>query len=41
MVEVSPDGPGKDTVRYLRQPYGPDIRLPFDTTATTLGWNAY
>jgi superfamily II DNA or RNA helicase len=41
LVEVSPDGPGQDTVRYLRKPYGPDIRLPFDTTATTLGWHAY
>ena len=41
LVEVSPDGPAHDTVRYLRQPYGPDLRLPFDTTATTLGWNAY
>lgn len=41
LVEVSADGPDHDTVRYLNQPYGPDLRLPFDTTATTLGWHAY
>ena len=41
LVEVSPDGPDHDRVRYLRRPYGPDVRLPFDTTATTLAWRAY
>jgi len=41
LVEVSPDGAGHDRVRYLRRPYGPDLRLPFDTTSTTLGWTAY
>jgi len=41
LVEVSPDGPAHDTVRYLRRPYGSEVRLPFDTTATTLSWNAY
>ena len=41
LVEVSLDGPGRDVVRYLRCPYGPDVRLPFDTTATTLAWRPY
>ena len=41
LVEVSPDGPDGDKVRYLRRPYGADLRLPFDTTATTLSWNSY
>jgi len=41
MVEVSPDGPGYDRVRYLHRPYGPEVRLPFDTTATTLAWAPY
>jgi hypothetical protein len=41
LVEVSPDGAGQDTVRYLRNPYGGDLRLPFDTTATTLDWRSY
>jgi superfamily II DNA or RNA helicase len=41
LVEVSPDGPAGDRVRYLRQPYGGEVRLPFDTTSTTLNWPAY
>jgi superfamily II DNA or RNA helicase len=41
MVEVSPDGATRDSVRYLRDPYGGGLRLPFDTTATTLDWSAY
>jgi len=41
LVEVSPDGPDRDVVRYLHRPYGSDVRLPFDTTATTLNWAAY
>jgi len=41
LVEVSPDGPEADQVRYLPQPYGGEVRLPFDTTSTTLAWAAY
>ena len=41
LVEVSPEGRALDQVRYLRRPYGADVRLPFDTTATTLKWQAY
>jgi len=41
MVEVSPEKPGSDRVAYLRRPYGPEVRLPFDTTATTLAWAPY
>ncbi len=41
LVDVSPDGPAHDQVRYLRRPYGSDVRLPFDATATTLNWQAY
>ncbi|MFZ1489120.1 MAG: helicase-related protein [Ilumatobacteraceae bacterium] len=41
LVEVSPDGPAHDTVRYLRKPYGSGVNLPFGTTATTLNWSEY
>ena len=41
LVDVSPDGPAHDQVRYLRCPYGADVRLPFDTTAASLKWQAY
>jgi superfamily II DNA or RNA helicase len=41
LVEVSADGAKHDRVRYLARPYGPDVRLPFDTTSTTLAWQAY
>ena len=41
LVEVSTDGAEHDRVRYLVRPYGPDVRLPFDTTSTTLSWHAY
>jgi hypothetical protein len=41
LVEVSPDGPDHDRVRYLRRPYGREVKLPFDTTSTTLAWQPY
>jgi superfamily II DNA or RNA helicase len=41
LVEVSPDGPAHDRVRYLPRPYGSDVKLPFDTTSTTLAWKPY
>jgi len=41
LVEVSPDGATSDRVRYLTRPYGGEVRLPFDTTSTTLAWPAY
>ena len=41
LVEVSADGADHDLVRYLLRPYGPDVRLPFDTTSTILSWHAY
>jgi superfamily II DNA or RNA helicase len=41
LVEVSADRPEHDQVRYLERPYGADVRLPFDTTSTTLSWHAY
>lgn len=41
MVEISDRGPDHDNVRYLRQPYGDDLHLPFDTTSTTLKWRRY
>ena len=41
LVEVSVDGAEHDRVRYLPRPYRPDVRLPFDTTSTTLAWQPY
>ena len=41
MVEVSLDGPAHDVVRYLRQPFGSELRLPFDTTSANLDWTKY
>jgi hypothetical protein len=41
MVDVSPDGPEKDVIRYLRHPYGADLVLPFDAVAATLDWPNY
>jgi hypothetical protein len=41
MVEVSTNGPEHDAVRYLRQPYGLELVLPFDAVAATLNWPNY
>ena len=41
LVEVSANGAEHDQVRFLTRPYGSDVRLPFDTTSTTLSWHAY
>ena len=41
LVEISAEGASKDQVRYLRRPYGLDVRLPFDTTSTNLAWQPY
>lgn len=41
MVEVSTNGPEHDVVRYLRQPYGLELVLPFDAVAATLNWPNY
>jgi superfamily II DNA or RNA helicase len=41
LVEVSAEGADRDRVHYLARPYGPDVRLPFDTTNTTLAWQPY
>ena len=41
MVEVSTEGAEYNQVRYLTRPYGPDVRLPFNTTSTTLSWQPY
>lgn len=41
LVEVSPDGPEHDQVRYLRHPFGDTVHLPFATTATFLDWRDY
>ena len=50
MVEVSPPGDGatigaaeraSTQIRYLRQPFGSDLSLPFDTESTTLDWPTY
>lgn len=41
MVEVSPDGPGSDRLRYVSRPFADDINLPFATTATMLSWPDY
>jgi hypothetical protein len=41
LVRVSANGAHEDQVRYLQRPYGSDVRLPFDTTNTTLSWHAY
>jgi superfamily II DNA or RNA helicase len=41
LVEVNEQSPQHDAVRYLRHPYGDDLRLPFDTTCTTLNWKRY
>ncbi len=41
LVEVSPQGAARDRVRYLRQPFGNTVHLPFATTATTLDWQDY
>jgi superfamily II DNA or RNA helicase len=41
LVEVSADGPAGDRVRYLRKPFGDNVHLPFDTTATMLSWSEY
>jgi hypothetical protein len=41
LVEVSADGADHDRVHYLQRPYGADVRLPFDTTSTTLAWQPY
>jgi superfamily II DNA or RNA helicase len=41
LVEISTEGAARDQVRYLRRPYGSDVRLPFDTTSTNLAWQRY
>ena len=41
MVDVSPDGPERDEIRYLRRPYGADLVLPFDAVSATLDWPNY
>ena len=41
LVEVSPDGPAQDRVRYVLRPFGDRVHLPFDTTATMLSWPDY
>ncbi len=41
MVEVSPDGPNHDRVRYLHRPFGDNVSLPFATTAFFLDWREY
>ena len=41
LVEVSPEGPHHDRVRYLRRPFGESVHLPFDTTAAVLTWSEY
>ena len=41
LVDVSPDGPAEDRVRYVGRPFGETVHLPFATTATTLGWRDY
>jgi putative DNA methylase len=35
LVEISAENPNYDRVGYLPKPYGPDIRLPFETTHHT------
>jgi hypothetical protein len=41
LVEVSPDGPPHDNVRYLRRPFGETVHLPFATTSAVLSWRDY
>jgi hypothetical protein len=41
LVEVSPEGPAGDRVRYLRRPFGEVVHLPFATTSTNLSWKDY
>jgi hypothetical protein len=40
-VEVSPDGPAHDRVRYLLRPFGDNVHLPFATTSATVSWRDY
>ncbi|OWY61244.1 hypothetical protein B7486_64825 [cyanobacterium TDX16] len=41
LVEVSPDGPDHDTVRYLRTPFeGRDEDFVFDVTSVNFTWSA-
>jgi superfamily II DNA or RNA helicase len=41
LVEVSPDGPAHDRVRYFRRPFGDTVQLPFATTSAVLSWRSY
>jgi hypothetical protein len=41
LVEVGPDGPSYDRVRYLRRPFGETVHLPFATTSAVLSWRDY
>jgi hypothetical protein len=41
LVEVSPEGPAADRVRYLRRPFGEGVHLPFATTSATVSWRDY
>lgn len=41
LVEVSPDGPASDLLRYVDQPFGDAVSLPFATTSANLDWDEY
>jgi superfamily II DNA or RNA helicase len=41
LVEVSPDGPAFDVLRYLDRPFGDAVSLPFATTSANLDWDEY
>lgn len=41
LVEVSAQSPDRDAVRYLKQPFGEGVHLPFATTAAVLSWAEY
>ena len=41
LVEVSPDGPGADLLRYVDRPFGDAVSLPFATTSANLDWDEY
>ena len=41
LVRVSVSGAQHDEVRYVTRPFGDELRLPFNTTSTTLQWAPY
>jgi superfamily II DNA or RNA helicase len=41
LVEVSPDSPASDVLRYLERPFGDAVSLPFATTSANLDWDEY